>query len=170
MSLKIEFHIPDKERTNSKESFKEYFNEKRCNEIEKGFYDFTHQFCLNNQTITMATAIYKDNVKNFLFNCCQNNRTIQRLIKETNKGKYNPYNLAFLGPEELDEDNWMKILLRKNTTEEKLKNLPTMEWYPCRVCKNTQYHHYQLQTRSADEPMTSFYICKKCNRTYKFNN
>ena len=100
---------------------------------------------------------------------CQDSKgsCVKKLIK---KKLYNPYNLAFLRPDELDEDNWMKIILRKNTTEEKLNNLPTIEWKPCRTCKNIWFFHYQLQTRSADEPMTTFYICKECSKHYKVNN
>ena len=29
--------------------------------------------------------------------------------------------------------------------------------------------HYQLQTRSADEPMTTFVSCQECGHRWKFN-
>ena len=51
-----------------------------------------------------------------------------------------------------------------------MKNLPSIEWKPCRVCDNVEHFYYQLQTRSADEPMTTFYICKQCDKTTKINN
>ena len=171
MTTVIEFYIPDNDRKYYLKKLAKHFDEKNCQKIEKGFYDFTKQYCESNKdNLIMAKAIYKDNIKNLLFNCDQNHNTIIKIKKLINKGKYNSYNLAFLGPDELDKDNWMKIILRKNTTEEKLNNLPTIEWKSCRVCKNTEYFFYQLQTRSADEPMTTFYNCKICNKTYKVNN
>jgi len=109
-------------------------------------------------------------MNNLLFNLKQNNRTINEIKQKIKDNEFNGYNLAFLKPDELDEDNWEKILKRKKTTEEKLKNLPTITWRPCRTCKCDQYSFYQMQTRGADEPMTTYYICKECGKTYKVNN
>lgn len=171
MSVVVEFYIPDKERKNTIKLLMDHFDAKNCSKIENGIFDFTEQYCKSNgNNLIMAQAIYKDCAKNILFNCEQNHPTIQKIKKLITKKKYNPYNLVFLRPDELDEDNWMKIILRKNTTEDRLKNLPTIEWKPCRICKNIEYFYYQLQTRSADEPMTTFYICKECDKTYKVNN
>ena len=170
MTTVVEFYIPEKNRKNSIKLLSKHFDKKTCSIIEQGFFDFTDQFCKsNNNNLAMAKAIYKDSVQNFIFNCDQNCPTIQKLKKLVAKKKCNAYNFAFLRPNELDEDNWIKIILRKNTTEEKLNNLPTIEWVPCKICKATKYFYCQLQTRSADEPMTTFYICKKCDKTYKVN-
>jgi len=171
MATVIEFYISDKERKASTKLLSEYFTKPQCTHIEKGIYYFTEQYCTSNQqNTTMAMAIYKDIVKNLLFNCQKNSRTLQNIIKKINKKEFNAYNLAYLRPDELDEDNWMKIILRKQTTDEKLNNLPTVEWKPCRICKATEYFFFQQQTRSADEPMTTFYTCKKCGKNYRFNN
>ncbi|XWV24888.1 transcription factor S-II-related protein [Tupanvirus deep ocean] len=171
MTTVVEFYVPEKERKVTVKLLSDYFDIKHCPKIEKGLFNFSEQYCKSNgNSLSMAQAIYKDCVKNILFNCEQNNQTIQKIKKLIDKKKFNPYNLAFMKPEELDEDNWVKIILRKNTTEDKLKNLPTIEWYPCRVCKNTGHFYRQLQTRSADEPMTTFYICKQCGKTTRINN
>lgn len=37
----------------------------------------------------------------------------------------------------------------------------------CRVCKSQKITFYQLQTRSADEPMTTFYTCQDCGKKWK---
>lgn len=171
MATVIEFYIPEKERKNTIKSISKYFDSDHCPRIEEGFYDFTNQYCTSHpHYLPLASAIYTDHVRNFLFNCQQNHATIKKIKKQVSNGKYNGYNLAFLRPDELDEDNWMRIILRRNTTEEKLNNLPTIQWKVCGICKSKEYHYYQLQTRSADEPMTTFYICKTCGKTYKINN
>ena len=37
----------------------------------------------------------------------------------------------------------------------------------CSKCKNTEAEAYQVQTRSADEPATSFFTCTKCGFTWR---
>lgn len=37
----------------------------------------------------------------------------------------------------------------------------------CGECGHTQAYFMQIQTRSADEPMTTFYRCTKCHTQWK---
>ena len=39
--------------------------------------------------------------------------------------------------------------------------------YTCRKCKSRDCSYYQLQTRSADEPMTTYVTCVKCGNRWK---
>jgi transcription elongation factor S-II len=41
------------------------------------------------------------------------------------------------------------------------------ELFTCSRCKKNQCTYYQLQTRSADEPMTTFITCLNCNKRWK---
>lgn len=171
MTTIIEFYVSDKKRKKAVKKLETFFPAKKCSVIENGIYDFTEQFCTSNEkNLIIAESIYEDNLQNILFNCEKNDPTIQKIISQVKKNKYNPYNIAFLTPQELNEDMWAKIILRKNTTEDKLNNLPSIDWKPCRICKNILHNFYQLQTRSADEPMTTFYICKQCGKTSRINN
>ena len=168
----IEFYIADKERKKTIKSLSKYFDDNAHSlKMEKGIYHFTKQYCQSNSNnLLMARAIYRDKTEDIMYNLEQNHSTVISIKKKVKRNKYNPYNLAFLHPDELDKDNWSKITLRKLTTEDKLNNLPTIEWKSCRDCKRNEYFYYQLQTRSADEPMTTFYICKNCDKRYKVNN
>ena len=40
--------------------------------------------------------------------------------------------------------------------------------FMCGKCKGYHTTYHQLQTRSADEPMTTFVTCLKCNKRWKF--
>lgn len=40
--------------------------------------------------------------------------------------------------------------------------------FTCGRCKKKECTYYQLQTRSADEPMTTFVTCVNCNNRWKF--
>ena len=39
--------------------------------------------------------------------------------------------------------------------------------FKCRKCKSTKTSYYQMQTRSADEPMTTYVTCKACGTKWK---
>jgi len=41
------------------------------------------------------------------------------------------------------------------------------EDYKCGKCGNTRCSYFQMQTRGADEPMTTFVTCIKCNNKWK---
>ena len=40
--------------------------------------------------------------------------------------------------------------------------------FQCGKCKKKKTTYYQLQTRSADEPMTTFVTCHNCGNRWKF--
>lgn len=41
--------------------------------------------------------------------------------------------------------------------------------FQCGKCKQRKTRYYQMQTRSADEPMTTFVTCANCNNKWKFS-
>jgi len=40
-------------------------------------------------------------------------------------------------------------------------------FFTCAKCKSKKTTYYQLQTRSADEPMTTFVSCLNCGKNWK---
>ena len=40
--------------------------------------------------------------------------------------------------------------------------------FKCKKCKSKKTTYYQLQTRSADEPMTTYVTCMECDNHWKF--
>merc|ERR1712232_682096 len=40
--------------------------------------------------------------------------------------------------------------------------------FTCGKCKGTKTTYFQMQTRSSDEPMTTFVTCLGCNNRWKF--
>ena len=63
-----------------------------------------------------------------------------------------------------------KILDNKRIILEN-KYFPTIEAstdiFRCKKCKNNKCTYYQLQTRSADEPMTTFVTCINCGNRWR---
>jgi DNA-directed RNA polymerase subunit M/transcription elongation factor TFIIS len=67
-------------------------------------------------------------------------------------------------------DNW-KDIIEKKCKQDKLKYELKPEamstLFKCRKCGSRETSYYEVQTRSADEPMTQFVTCIKCNNKWK---
>ncbi len=77
-------------------------------------------------------------------------------------------------PEEVDEESFVISTEFKHTVKEKIEiiksdNLSTMPTtrVECPKCGHKEAAYWQLQTRSADEGMTTFYRCLKCKYTWR---
>ena len=74
-------------------------------------------------------------------------------------------------PQEICPEKWKDSLDKLFEMEKKLysaRNGAAIVLY-CRRCKKkTDCSYYQMQTRSADEPMTTFVTCSTCDEKWKF--
>jgi len=71
---------------------------------------------------------------------------------------------------EMCPKQWKEINDRILESERKLysKNLAASIITWCSGCKKkSKCDYYQLQTRSADEPMTTFFTCLECDKKWK---
>lgn len=53
-------------------------------------------------------------------------------------------------------------------TERGIAAVATTDMFRCGKCKQRKCTYYQMQTRSADEPMTTFVRCTVCSNRWKF--
>jgi transcription elongation factor S-II len=74
-------------------------------------------------------------------------------------------------PSDQCPDRWRDILqkaLEKDKAKYSKKVTANIEMY-CRSCRRkTKCDYYQVQTRSADEPMTTFVTCLECDTKWKY--
>ena len=101
-----------------------------------------------------------------IFHNIQNNDILERI----NKGLIKPQELAFKKHTELLPEKWKGQLEEKRVRLEN-KFFPKIEAstdnFTCGKCKSKACTYYQLQTRSADEPMTTFVTCTFCGNRWK---
>jgi DNA-directed RNA polymerase subunit M len=50
--------------------------------------------------------------------------------------------------------------------QDDIKTMPTIKT-ECPKCQNDEAYYWQVQTRSGDEPSTSFFRCRKCGYTWR---
>ena len=83
------------------------------------------------------------------------------------KNEFKAHEIAFLTHQEMEPKLWKDIIQRKIKRDKSATTVDlsaaTDEFY-CFRCKKRKCSYYQMQTRSADEPMTTFVQCECGNR------
>lgn len=92
------------------------------------------------------------------------------LIERVKAGEILPQNLAFMRPDELMPENWRDLIEKRYKKDKMLQDLEksgATDQFKCRKCGKRQCKFYEMQTRSADEPMTVFITCINCGNRWK---
>jgi len=106
-----------------------------------------------------------------------NNLDTTSYLKNTNfmkdilDGTLDVSNIAYINRCDVHIDSWKSIKDKQKSENEYLEmrnKVSETSEYVCGRCKRNKTTYYQMQTRSADEPMTTFITCLHCNNKWKF--
>jgi DNA-directed RNA polymerase subunit M/transcription elongation factor TFIIS len=142
-------------------------NEDISNSIEIGIYNFTIAESTARKIIKkwnnpFFVEIYISKFKTLLINL--QSEYVQQLACK------NPYNVAFMTHQEFNPEKWKPLLEKKQKIEQFMlsnKLTANTDMFTCFKCKSKNCSYYQLQIRSADEPMTTFVTCIDCENHWK---
>jgi DNA-directed RNA polymerase subunit M/transcription elongation factor TFIIS len=139
--------------------------------MEKGVFNNAIQYCKENGyplkwSDYNFSKNYATNARKILANISYT--TNAPVLKEKIKdGMIEPYNLVKMSREELNPDVW-ENLKTKTLNKVVVKQLEQEDGiFKCNKCKSMKTVYYQMQTRSADEPMTTYVTCTNCNFKWK---
>jgi DNA-directed RNA polymerase subunit M/transcription elongation factor TFIIS len=150
---------------------------KIATDIEKGIYNNTITFSENKNIIKKwENPIFLNIYKQFGIKVYSNinpdsyiNNT--RLLTRLLNGEFTAYDLASMDHQRMHPAAWKELIdertKRDRTLYEINKEMAT-DIYKCGKCHKRECTYYQLQTRSADEPMTTFVTCINCGHRWKF--
>ena len=137
--------------------------------LEKGIFNYSLKEADNRKIIKkwdnkFFVQIYLSQLKSIL------NNLNDKWITEINTGNIEPHKLAFMTHQELNHERW-SVLIEKKSKIDQNKYETNLEaatdTFTCRKCKNNKCTYYQMQTRSADEPMTTYCQCCVCGNRWK---
>lgn len=115
--------------------------------------------------------LYKNTVYTVLSNIhpnspVNNNRLLQRVLNK----EFPLEDISTMTPYEMYPENWKELadkqLLIEQRNLEGDKSRAT-DQYKCHRCGKRECSYYELQTRSADEPMTIFITCLNCGKRWQ---
>lgn len=94
----------------------------------------------------------------------------QRLMERLRAGEFRPHELATMTHDRLYPEHWADIIhqemLRTKEAYE-IKEVPMTSAITCGKCKGKKITYMELQTRSGDEAMTTYYRCITCGNKWK---
>ena len=139
--------------------------------MEKGVFNCAIEFCKSKKSPlkwsnTDFTKKYSTDARRILANISYTTNA-PVLIEKIKTGMINSYNLVNLTREELNPEVWGNLkekTLNKSICKEEEKEDGI---FKCNRCKSMKTVYYQMQTRSADEPMTTYVTCTNCNTRWK---
>lgn len=145
-------------------------NIKKSTNLEKGLFNNVLIICDEKNIVKKwenryFCQIYIDKFKSIYQNL--DNNYIQKLLQNE---KYKVHKIAFMTHQEMMPEKW-KLLIEEKKIRDENKYEPKLEAstddFTCWKCKNKRCTYYQLQTRSADEPMTTYVTCLNCGQRWK---
>lgn len=132
--------------------------------IEKGIFDFTNQHLeVNNTPMFLFEEIY-ENKAHEIINIISLSEHMLKIIGE---GKILPEKIAFMKNEELIPEKYEEIFKKKEIHNLNKENKGSTA-FECKKCHERNAEITQKQTRSGDEPPTTFITCLNCGYKYKF--
>jgi len=148
--------------------FKIIKDKKKSEQLENSIFKYTNEYCDSSDMTLYIENIYLDKFNDIYENINNHIKNNYLLNEILNNKDFKINTVPYMTANELFPDNWKKIINRLNLIEEKKKNMATTDIFTCKKCKKNRCTVHQMQTRSADEPMTTFVTCIVCNNTWKF--
>ncbi len=146
-----------------------FIGPKIADNIEAGIFEFSMiKTTLDGLLPEFVRNVYEDKIESVCANIDINNSRIANMSLKPSliSGNINPYFVAFLSPEQLHPERWKDILNKKASIENRNNNIKVSNIYKCHKCGSRETKTSQMQTRSADEPMTIFVTCLVCFNTF----
>ena len=170
-------NINDENRNKSVKILNNIINDELLSRnIEKNIYNYVIKTCKSkninkNWNNKLFMDLYLLKIRSIYSNINKNsyikNITFLDRIKS---GEIDIKKIANLSVHDIFPDNWkyiMEVQSKRDKIKYELKPEAMTDTFKCNRCGSRETSYYEVQTRSADEPMTQFITCLNCNARWK---
>lgn len=126
-----------------------------------------YNYVLNNYNEEHANFIKKYIIR--YINICTNLKNILNNLENINKLEYTKS--IDLDPEisQKNKEQRLNIIKKYKNYSTSTENKEAIGMFKCGKCKSRNTTYTQVQSRSADEPMTTHVLCEECGNRWKFS-
>ena len=144
-------------------------NEKHSINLEKGIFNYALKEADQRKIVKKwdnkhFVQIYLDRLRSIYTNLNDS------IIEQISNGTVKAHVIAFMTHQELNPEKWTKLIeakAKRDANKFETNIAAATDTFTCRKCKSNQCTYYQMQTRSADEPMTCYISCCNCGNRWK---
>jgi DNA-directed RNA polymerase subunit M/transcription elongation factor TFIIS len=93
-----------------------------------------------------------------------------RLLGRLKEGEFAAHDIPFMTALEMYPENWQELAseqLKRETAALEGSKEEGCDLFKCRRCGKSRTRYWEMQTRSADEPMTIFIRCLNCGKEWR---
>ena len=145
-------------------------DEKNATNLEKGIYNYAIQEATIRKIIKKwenpsFAQLYVDRLRSIYINLKN-----EYLLHQIKTNEITPKTLAFMTHQELNPEHWKEFIdkkIKRDASKYSMNIEASTDMFTCKKCKSKKCTYYELQTRSADEPMTIFVSCLDCGAHFK---
>ena len=136
-------------------------------QIEESIFNWTKEYLESNMAPEfMMENFYLDKLSDIIKNLDKKyNSYLLQAIKEKS---IDIDKIAFFKPEEIFPEKFEDLTKKRKLNQAIKDNKATSNAFKCPECKAKKSTVEQKQTRSGDEPMTTFVTCLECGHVMKF--
>jgi transcription elongation factor S-II len=159
----MQLHLPDE-------------SEAMLQDIEKGIYNWcidyaTSKSIVKNWSNPVFAQLYGDKFRSVMANIDPNSYVGNKnLLQRLHDKQIQPHHLAFMERQQIFPEIWQSIIDEKTKRDAHIgeSSIAAMtDQYKCGRCKKRECVYYEIQTRSADEPMDLRITCLNCGNRWR---
>jgi DNA-directed RNA polymerase subunit M/transcription elongation factor TFIIS len=145
-------------------------------DLERGIYNFTiddskrrivHSVWENPEFTQLYLIHARRTIANLDSSSYINNA---RLIERFRDGEFRPHEIPFMNYSDLFPEKWgamIELAIKREAKMLEVDKSMATDMFKCSRCGKRQCTYYEMQTRSADEPMTQFIRCMNCGKQWR---
>jgi transcription elongation factor S-II len=138
--------------------------------LERGIYNFIIQKATKEQIVKKWSnpyfvQVYTDHARSVYVNL-----GVDRIKQAILSREIKAQDLPFMSHQQMLPEKWNSLIEQKRIRDKNKYEVhleASTDNFQCHKCKSRECTYYQMQTRSADEPMTTFVTCIKCGSRWK---